>query len=187
MRRMMFALVLTGFAGIASAADGPTIARLQTIPEKLTLHDVRDSRSVVVLGVTAQGDTVDLTSEAKFIAEGDAISVDAERFVNPVAAGNAQLRIEARGLETRVPVEVVDVGPKPVDFVRDVEPFLSKTGCSQGTCHGGQQGKNGEKPAFGRHRARDPSTVIMVMACPGIPARVFPTIGNRHDKHRIVA
>jgi hypothetical protein len=30
-----------------------------------------------------------------------------------------------------------------IDFVRDVNPLLSRLGCNSGTCHGSQQGKNG--------------------------------------------
>ncbi len=32
-----------------------------------------------------------------------------------------------------------------VDFVRDVNPVLSRLGCNAGTCHGAQAGKNGFK------------------------------------------
>src|SRR6266849_5649317 len=32
-----------------------------------------------------------------------------------------------------------------VSFVRDVMPILNKAGCTQGTCHGAQKGKNGFK------------------------------------------
>lgn len=138
----------------AQETSGPAIAKLKTIPEKLTLSHVRDSRSILVLGVSAQGEVVDLTGEAKRTAEGTTISIDADGFVNPVAVGSGQVLIQARGLEARVPVEVTDVSPKPVDFIRDVEPFLSKTGCSQGTCHGGQQGKKGFKLSL---RGYDPT------------------------------
>ena len=34
---------------------------------------------------------------------------------------------------------------KPVSFVTDVQPVLSRTGCNAGTCHGAAQGKNGFK------------------------------------------
>ena len=142
-------LLVAGFGPMTHAADeptaGPVPVKLQTIPEKLTLSNIRDSRSVLVQGVSALGELIDLTREAKFTAEGAAIAVDAENFVNPVSVGTAQLLIQARGMDVRVPVEVADVASRPVDFIRDVEPFLSKTGCSAGTCHGGQQGKKGFK------------------------------------------
>jgi hypothetical protein len=127
------------------AQDAPAVVKLQSIPEKLTLSNIRDGRSLLVQGVTAQGDVIDLTAEAKKTAEGPAIALDADGFVTPVSVGSANVLIQARGIDLRVPCEVTDVSPKAVDFIRDVEPFLSKTGCSSGTCHGGQQGKKGFK------------------------------------------
>lgn len=35
--------------------------------------------------------------------------------------------------------------PTDSDFIRDVNPILSRLGCNQGTCHGSAQGKNGFK------------------------------------------
>lgn len=151
MRRILALVALTGLMGTglmgssASFADDIVVTKLQVTPEKLVLSHVRDSRGVLVQGVTEQGDLVDLTGEAKKSADGAAISIDDEGFVAPVTAGTANVVIQARGLEVRVPVEVTDVSPRPMDFIRDVEPFLSKMGCSQGTCHGGQQGKKGFK------------------------------------------
>ncbi len=40
-------------------------------------------------------------------------------------------------------VEVVQQGS--VDFIRDVNPVLTKLGCNAGTCHGAKDGKNGFK------------------------------------------
>ena len=36
-------------------------------------------------------------------------------------------------------------GQKPVSFVNDVIPALTRTGCNMGTCHGAAAGKNGFK------------------------------------------
>lgn len=139
-------IVIAGTSAVAPAADAdPAIVKLQTIPEKLVLSHIRDSRSILVLGTTAQGDVVDLTLEAKKTPEGTAISLDRDGYVTPVSVGSAQVVVQARGLETRVPVDVSDVSSRPIDFIRDVEPFLNKTGCSQGTCHGAQQGRKGFK------------------------------------------
>jgi len=38
-----------------------------------------------------------------------------------------------------------DAVAQSVDFIRDVNPLLSRLGCNQGTCHGAQAGKNGFK------------------------------------------
>ncbi len=150
MRSAIAILISAGVLGISVSAwanepAGPAITKLQTIPEKLVLTQLRDTRSIIVQGLTAQGEVIDLTSEAKRVAEGSQVAIDPEGYVSPVAVGSANVLIQARGLEIRVPVEVQGVAVTPVDFIRDVEPLLSKTGCSQGTCHGGQQGKKGFK------------------------------------------
>src|SRR5690349_6479851 len=98
---MRFGMFVFGVMSLTSALlaqpAGPAIAKLQTIPEKLTLSHIRDSRSLIVLGLSAQGEIVDLTSEAKKTAEGPAIALDKEGFVNPVAVGTANVLIQARG------------------------------------------------------------------------------------------
>ncbi|MFO0864958.1 MAG: hypothetical protein U0744_09950 [Gemmataceae bacterium] len=35
--------------------------------------------------------------------------------------------------------------PYESDFIRDVNPVLSRLGCNAGTCHGANKGKNGFK------------------------------------------
>ncbi|MEM6364531.1 MAG: DUF1549 domain-containing protein, partial [Planctomycetota bacterium] len=42
-----------------------------------------------------------------------------------------------------IPFQSVDQANAGVDFIRDVNPVLSRLGCNQGTCHGAQKGKNG--------------------------------------------
>src|SRR5205823_13732550 len=37
----------------------------------------------------------------------------------------------------------VSLADQPVSFTRQIEPILTRAGCNQGTCHGGQHGKGG--------------------------------------------
>jgi hypothetical protein len=155
--RWMSTLTLMGLAIVGRplfAADesAPAIVKLWTIPEKLVLNDVRDARSLLVLGADSQGKTYDLTADANKVSRSlpsdrdtGAVRIDKDGYVVPVAKGSTEVVVSAAGLEVRVPVTVVDVSPKPVDYVRDFLPFLSKTGCNAGTCHGAQQGRKGFK------------------------------------------
>jgi len=127
------------------AADAPPIVKLWTIPEKLVLHDIRDARSLLVLGQDASGKTIDLTGDAERIAGGSQVTIDRDGYVAPVSVGQTEVVVKVAGKEIRVPVEVQNVDPKPVDYVRDFLPHLSKLGCNQGTCHGAQQGRKGFK------------------------------------------
>jgi len=132
-------------ASPAQAQDAPAIVKLQTIPERLTLGDVRDARSVLVFGQTADGKLVDLSETATRTAGGPQIVVDKDGYAVPVAVGSAELVVAAGGQTVKVPVEVRDVSPRATDFIRDVEPIMAKVGCNAGTCHGAQAGRKGFK------------------------------------------
>jgi hypothetical protein len=139
------ALALCSAAVRADDEPAPAIVKLWTIPERLTLSDIRDARGLLVVGADSAGKTYDLTADAKRTAAGAQITIDKDGYAVPVAKGQTEVVVSAAGLEVRVPVEVVDASPKPADFVRDFLPHLSKTGCNAGTCHGAQQGRKGFK------------------------------------------
>lgn len=121
------------------------IVELQVQPSSLELKDGTDGRRVLVTGKTADGHYLDLTAEAQLTVSGDAAVLDDDRFVVAKAAGDSQLTVSYGGKSASVPVKVTDVKVAPVSFIRDVLPILTKTGCNQGACHGGQQGKAGFK------------------------------------------
>ncbi len=118
---------------------------LEVFPVDLTLSSIRDSRRVLVTGVTADGQKIDLSSSSTITTSSPVCSIAADGYVVPLAAGEGTIIIEAVGKQLEVPVHVTTVDAVPVDFVRDVNPILSKVGCNQGTCHGSQGGKNGFK------------------------------------------
>ena len=132
-------------ASWAQAQDAPMIVKIQTVPERLTLVDVRDARSVLVIGQTADGKSVDLSDAATRAAGGSQIVVDKDGYVTPVAVGSTELVVSAAGHTIKIPVEVKDVSPRETDFIRDVEPIMAKVGCNAGTCHGAQAGRKGFK------------------------------------------
>jgi len=77
-----------------------------------------------------------------------AISPDGATLATAGADGQIRL-LDAAGGEVRqafLPVEIAgaDVAEKP-DFIRDVNPILSRLGCNTGTCHGSANGRNGFK------------------------------------------
>ncbi len=131
----------------------PPVKSLRLEPATLTLTNARDARKVLVLGERADGEVVDLTSEAQFKPESAAIEVDAEGYVVGKQTGDALLTVAAAGKSVKLPVKVAGTDLKPVGFVRDIEPILSRTGCNAGPCHGAAKGKNGFKLAL---RGYDP-------------------------------
>jgi len=138
-------LAMAGAARGEAAEPTSAIVELQTYPARLELNGIRDSRRLLVTGRTAEGETIDFTTEAKLAVEGDTIVVESDGYVTPKKEGTAKVSVTAAGRQIEVPVEVKSVKPEPVSFVREVMPAMSKVGCNQGTCHGAQDGKAGFK------------------------------------------
>ncbi|MDB6153631.1 MAG: repeat-containing protein, partial [Chthoniobacteraceae bacterium] len=56
------------------------------------------------------------------------------------------LKISIAGQTATVPIAIAGfTESKPVDFIRDVNPVMTKLGCNAGTCHGAKDGKFGFK------------------------------------------
>ncbi len=122
-----------------------TFSGLEVYPTEIVLGSIRDARRILVTGVTTSGQRIDLTSKATLTASANCFTVATDGYITPVTAGEGQLVVEAAGLRTEVSVKVSSAEALPVDFIRDVNPLLSKVGCNQGTCHGSANGKNGFK------------------------------------------
>ncbi len=130
---------------LPAAPPIPALRALRLEPPSLVLDHARDARRVLVLGERADGGVVDLTSVARWVRGMDGVEVSDDGKVSGLKAGESFVWVEAGGQKTKLPVRVVGVEKKPVGFVRDIEPILSRTGCNAGTCHGSAKGKNGFK------------------------------------------
>ena len=122
-----------------------TFTAIEVYPTELTLSSIRDSRRLLVTGVTDDGQRIDLSTKATVTSQSPVCQTDDAGFVAPLMAGDGTIIVEAEGLRAEVPVHVTSAESVPVDFIREVNPILSKVGCNQGTCHGSQAGKNGFK------------------------------------------
>jgi hypothetical protein len=122
-----------------------TFSGLEVYPTEIVLGSIRDARRILVTGVTTSGQRIDLTSKATLTASANSFTVATDGYITPVSAGEGQMVVEAAGLRTEVSVKITSAEATPVDFIRDVNPLLSKVGCNQGTCHGSANGKNGFK------------------------------------------
>ncbi len=122
-----------------------TYVSMEVYPAELTLSSIRDSRRVIVTGITAEGLKIDVSSKATITTSSPNCRIADDGYVVPVASGEGSIVVEAVGQKQEIPVHVTTVDAAPVDFIRDVNPILSKVGCNQGTCHGSQAGKNGFK------------------------------------------
>jgi len=144
-------LLLNSFAdadeSVATTANSVVrnYVSLEIYPAEVTLSSIRDSRRVIVTGVTDDGQKIDVSSKATVSTSSPVCSVGADGYIAPVMAGDGVIVVEAEGLKVEVPIHVTAVDAVEVDFIREVNPILSKVGCNQGTCHGSQAGKNGFK------------------------------------------
>jgi hypothetical protein len=128
----------------ALAAD-PAPAALEVFPPSLTLDGPRDARRVLVTGRLDGGTKVDLTASATYEAPAG-VRFDAAGFARGTADGAYVVKVHAAGKSIDLPVVVKGRSEaRPVGFVRDVAPILSRVGCNAGTCHGSAKGKKGFK------------------------------------------
>jgi hypothetical protein len=154
-RALLFGLLLGGVfwarAEVAGAkvevekAALPEAVKLVFEPESLTLEDGRDERRFLVWGVSKDGEKFDLSSEANFSEESEAIAVSKDGYVRATGKGEGMVKVRAGGAEGTISVTVKNAEVPAVRFVRDVIPMMSKVGCNAGTCHGSAKGKNGFK------------------------------------------
>ena len=137
--------VATSDKVLPTAPPLPPLKGLRLEPAHLTLEDARDARRVLVIGERTDGGQIDLTSDARWTTASETLRVTTNGLVSGSKTGEGTVVVEAGGQKATLPVKVTGVQARPVGFVRDIEPILSKAGCSAGPCHGSAKGKNGFK------------------------------------------
>lgn len=126
--------------------DGVTITRLSIQPDTLQIQGVYEQVQAIVSAELDTGDTIDVTRIADLQISGDAAVVSPRGRVLPQEDGDARLVAKLHGNSVEADVHVSGQADRAVpDFIRDVNPVLSRTGCNAGTCHGSQAGKGGFK------------------------------------------
>lgn len=145
----MFLLAPAASGDEQKPVDPPAVARtftgIEVYPPELILSSIRDSRRVLVTGVTSDGQRIDLSSKATLTTQSPVCQIDSTGYVAPVAEGEGTVVVEAEGQRAEIKVHVTSADPVAIDFIREITPILSKVGCNAGTCHGSQAGKNGFK------------------------------------------
>ena len=123
-----------------------TITRLSIQPEHLHIRGRHEYVQIVVSAELDTGDVVDVTRIVDLQVSGNTAEVSTLGRVWPRQDGDAQLTAAVGPISAKAVVRVSGHDERPLpDFIRDVNPVLSRTGCSAGTCHGSQAGKGGFK------------------------------------------
>ncbi|MGN6133914.1 MAG: DUF1549 domain-containing protein, partial [Aureliella sp.] len=119
---------------------------LEVEPAQVAFTSDRDYAQLLVTAVYEDGKRCDVTRLASYTPEGDGLSVSSSGFVRPKLAGTSAIKVSFGDQTGRTVTDATLLADaRPVDFVHDVNPILSRLGCNAGTCHGAQKGKNGFK------------------------------------------
>lgn len=131
---------------IAEAPPKQAIASLEVQPEKVVIDGMIESAQLLVTAKLASGESADVTRFATLHSSAEIVSVSPSGRLIPRNNGTALVEAEMGGKKVVVPVEVRGLVPIPkVDFIRDVNPVMTRMGCNAGTCHGAKEGKAGFK------------------------------------------
>ncbi len=130
---------------VESIPAGVTLVSLEVVPREIDLQDPLAYRQLLVLGKTAEGETVDVTRLCQWESEPSVVTISPTGIVRPKTQGQEELVVRYGSFSARVICRVHSMEKRPVSFVTDVQPVLSRLGCNAGTCHGAKEGKNGFK------------------------------------------
>jgi hypothetical protein len=162
-RTLLCAVALVCVACPIACADEPKIATLEVAPGRCELAGLREGRQLIVTATADGGRLLDLTRKAKYSAlPAWVVRVSTEGYLRPAGKGEADVVVEAAGLKQNVHVVVRDAdADRPVHFINDIEPVLSRHGCNAGGCHGRASGQNGFKLSlFGFDTAFDYNALV---------------------------
>lgn len=145
------ALAASAICVAATSAAEPLPAGLKVVglearPTSIEIDGRFSYRQVLLSGNLETGELVDLTRLAEVSTTGNVVKVSNDGQVSPTADGTGEVVYSYGGQAIKIPVKVSGYSEvRPVSFVRDVQPVLSRMGCNQGTCHGAKDGKGGFK------------------------------------------
>ena len=129
-----------------SAAKGRKIVGIDVHPASITIGRPTDYVQVLVSAKLDDGNTIDITRTGKWSVEGGVGHVSAHGLFSPTRNGRGKLIGELGGRRVELPVVVTGVAVNfSTDFIREVNPVLTRLGCNAGTCHGSAKGKAGFK------------------------------------------
>ena len=137
---------LVAEASTDALPTGTSIESIVVVPNEVQLTGPYEYSQILVTGVLNTGDAIDLTRLVTMQSEGGIVEVQDSGRIIPRKDGTALISIRWGETQSEVSVSVSGMqSPEPVNFVRDVNPVLSRLGCNAGTCHGSKDGKNGFK------------------------------------------
>ena len=163
------ALISVMTVGLVDAST----ARIEVEPTRATLRGSDSLTQMAVTGFLANGQPIDRTASARYVSRDPRVAtVDPDGLIRPVGEGSTTVEVASDGRTATVEVVVTDfANARPVHFVGEVVPILSKYGCNAGGCHGKSGGQNGFRLSL---LGFDPKSDYESLVKEGRGRRVFP-------------
>ena len=126
-----------------SAADAPMMQPAEeTMPKQKIVSLTIEPEKVVLDGKFAAAQVIVFAK----LQSGEGAEVSKSGHIKARKSGAATLNAEISGQKASAAIEVSAVVENvAVDFIRDVNPVMTKLGCNAGTCQGAKDGKYGPK------------------------------------------
>ena len=129
-----------------SLPPGTKVVGLEVLPASIKLTSPFDYAQLLVTAKLDNGDRVDATRLVQAQSAAATVTISPTGIVKATADGASAIGVKLGDQTATVPVEAVGIAAEfHPDFIRDVNPVLSRVGCNAGTCHGAVKGKNGFK------------------------------------------
>ena len=153
------------------AIDPTQVVAIEVLPEAISLERSLAYTQLIVTAKMLDGSVVDVTRRVQLTLP-DLVTSDSRMLVRPLRDGQGTVKVSLGEHSRELPLTVSGIAaPSPLDFVRDINPVLSRLGCNQGTCHGAQAGKNGFKLSL---RGYDPIYDIRALTDDHAARRINP-------------
>jgi len=130
---------------VPSRTVGAKVTRLEVMPSNISLNTSSARQHVLITAILANGEREDVTDKALWqFDKPNIVQLAPPNRILPVSDGKAIATVRWGSQQAHFAISVQGVRrPVTYDFVQDVIPTLSRTGCNQGVCHGAAQGKGG--------------------------------------------
>ena len=123
-----------------------SVLGLESLPKQVEVSRALDYAQLILTAKLNGGAEADVTRMAKWSVSGGVGQVSIRGLFTPSKDGAGKIVGEFSGKRIEIPVKVTGLNKTYVpDFIRDVNPVITKLGCNAGTCHGSKDGREGFK------------------------------------------
>ncbi|MBX3439224.1 MAG: DUF1549 domain-containing protein, partial [Planctomycetaceae bacterium] len=134
------------YVGAEHLPEGASLTAIKIEPDVVRLHGSHEYNQLLVRGLLNTGDEVDVTRMVQYTLDSDVAQAAPSGRVSAAQDGLAALVVSLGDQVRGVPIVVEGAATeRPISYVQDVMPVISRLGCNAGTCHGSKDGKEGFK------------------------------------------